>query len=127
MRSYSAAVLEAWSTWELLRKLGFSSDDIHWEFSNVLNAIPRPGMCLNIILKTQGKEMMITCSTRLSEGEARRMHNEADVFQARIVAGDFTEEEMREVFESSYAWREHVSFVLALKSKGFEFPFKTLN
>jgi hypothetical protein len=123
-RSYPAPILEAWATWESLRKLGFSSDNIFWVFENTLNAIPRPGLTLGIKLAAQGKELRVTCSERLTEGEARRLEREAAKFMAAVNADSFDHEEMKQVLFQSFVWKNQLQFVMALKGKGFEFPFK---
>lgn len=124
MRSFSPWILEAWATWETLRKLDFKSDDIFWVFERVENVIPRPGMALNIVLKTQDKVMTITCSHRLSEGEARRLQKHTAKFQGLLADGKFDETEMNEVLHASFIWKNKADLLFALGAKGFEFPFK---
>lgn len=121
-RSYSPEILEAWATWESLRKLGFRSDDIYWVFENTLNAIPRPGLTLGIKLAAQDKELRVTCSHRLSEGRARRLQREATEFMEAVNADSFDHEEMKAVLHGSFVWKNQAGFILALKGKGFDFP-----
>jgi len=127
MRRYEAPILEAWATWEIFRKLGFAADDIYWLFSNTLNAIPRPGVALNIQLKTQNKEFTVTCSQRLSEGEARRLESSSRKFQEQLSSASFDEAEMIDVLHESFAWKNKSDLLVALVSNGFVFPFKTMN
>jgi hypothetical protein len=122
MRSYSPWILEAWATWEVLRKLGFKADDIFWEINNTVNATPGPGLTLNIVLRTQNRMMRITCSHRLEE--AAKILDDSRVFQEAVNAGKFEETEMTEVLHASWVWENQAAFVLALGAKGFEFPFR---
>lgn len=124
MRAFSPWILEAWATWETMRKLGFKSDDIFWVFQPTENAIPRPGITLSIMLKTQDRQMVVTCSHRLSEGEARRLERDSRKFQEVLAADGFDETEMTGVLVSSWIWNNKSDFLMALKQKGFEFPFK---
>lgn len=124
MRSFAPPILEAWATWETLRKLGFAASDIFWEFSNTLNAVPRPGMALNIVLRTQDRAFSVTCSPRLSDGEARRMQRESEKFQAALIAGEFDESEMTELLAASWVWQNKSDMLVGLVAKGFAFPCK---
>jgi len=122
-RKHSPWILEAWATWQLLRRLGFSSDDIFWEFVPTANAIPRPGIALNIVLRAQDKTLVVTCSHRLSEGEARRMKRDVLTFQEKFIAGEFSDVEMTKILHASHAWTSQAGLVAALQSKGFVFPY----
>ncbi len=124
MKQYERPVLEAWATWEVLRKLSFKADDIFWIFSQTLNAVPRPGLALNVVLRTQDKEFSVTCSPRLSEGQARRLERQSAEFQQKLVAAEFDEKEMTEILHASYAWKNKADLLIALGAKGFAFPFK---
>lgn len=123
IREYPQPIREAWATWEVLRKLGFQADDIFWVFAQTLNAVPRPGLALNVVLRTQGREFSVTCSPRLSEGEAKRHEKQARVFMETLNAGKFVEKEMLEVLHASYAWRNKSDMLMVLRAKGFEFPY----
>ena len=122
MKRYSPWILEAWATWELLRQLGYASDDIAWEFVPTLNALPKPGLALNVVLRTQGKSFVVTCSQRLTEAEARDLKRDATDMQVRIMAEEFAEAEMTEVFRASYAWTRKAALLVALSAKGFALP-----
>jgi len=124
MNEFAAPILEAWATWEMLRRLQFSASDIFWEFVQTMNAIPGPGIALNVVLRTQGKDLTVTCSHRLPEDVARQMHLDADQFQKLLSEGHFDETEMKTLFEESYAWKNKVGLLNALRAKGFAFPFK---
>lgn len=124
MRSFSPWILEAWATWETMRKLDFKPDEIFWVFANTENAIPRPGITLNIMLKAQNKQMVVTCSHRLSEGEARRLERSAREFQEALSANRFDEAEATQVLLKSFVWVNKADFLMTLRQKGFEFPFK---
>jgi hypothetical protein len=119
--------LEAWACWELLRRLGFRSDDIDWEFANTLNVIPAPGLTLNIVLRTQGLVFTVTCSHRLSETEAQKLRDDSVEFQTKIVAGTFSEAEMTTVLHGSHVWARKVGLVAALGQKGILVPSTDLN
>jgi hypothetical protein len=124
MRDYSPWIREAWATWEVLRKLGFAADTIFWEFAKSVNAVPRPGFALHIVLRTQDRVATITCSESLSTEEARPLFEAAQRFQAQLVAGDFDEAEMHDVLHSSYVWTNKVDLLAMLSAKGFKWPFK---
>lgn len=124
MRDYEPPILEAWATWESFRKLGFSSDDLYWVIQNTVNARPKPGLTLSIILKSQGREFSVTCSERLSKNKAARLLDQARLFIADVNANAFDHDEMREVLHGSYLWRNKVDFVTSLLANGFQFPYK---
>lgn len=124
MRSFEAPIIEAWATWECLRKLGFASDDIFWIFEKIANAVPRPGLVLNIVLKAQDKRFAVTCSPRLSEGEARRTEASARKFHETLASGQFDEAEMTELLHASWVWKNKADLMMALIGKGFVFPYR---
>ena len=124
MRDFSPPILEAWATWEILRKLQFASDDIFWVFGFTANAVPAPGVALNIVLRSQGKELTATCSNTMSEKEARRMEADSRTFQELLAADKFDEAEMTRLLHASYAWKNKADLIVALSLKGFRFPYK---
>lgn len=126
MRKFAPPILEAWATWEMLRKLGFKADDIFWQFQNTLNAVPKPGMTLSIWLKTQGKELSIVCSRSMTDAEARRMEADARVFMETLNKDEFDQKEMDEILHASFAWKNQADFLMALLRKGFELPYKRM-
>jgi hypothetical protein len=124
IKEYSPYIVEAWAVWEVMRKLGFKADDIYWIFGNTLNANPAPGMALNIVLRTQGKELSVTCSMRLTDDEAKKLEEDSREFQETLNAGKFDEADLTEHLHKSYVWTNKERFLLVLKAKGFEYPFK---
>jgi hypothetical protein len=123
MRDYPPSVLEAWATWETLRQLGFSADDIYWVVAMTANAVPRPGLALNVRLKTQGKEMLVTCSGRLEDRTAAELLLEQGrEFSALINERAFDEATMRAVLHDSFVWKNKIQFLSVLKHKGFKIP-----
>lgn len=122
-RNYSPWIREAWAAWEMLRKLGFKAEDIFWVFVPTANAIPRPGIALNIVLRTQDKELAITCSHRLSEGESRRLERSSRTFQETLSLDKFDEADLRTALEASYVWKNQAGLIAQLISKGFSLPY----
>jgi hypothetical protein len=122
MLEYMPCVLEAWATWECLRRLGFAADDLFWIVGNTVNAIGGSGLTLSIVLRTQGKQFSITCSPRLSDAEVMQLRSELAPFQEKIAQGSFDEAQMQEVFEASFVWRNKVDLLFALEAKGFRIP-----
>jgi hypothetical protein len=122
MKQFSKWILEGWATWEVLRRLGFSTDEIFWEFGPTLNARPEPGFALNIVLRTQDRVFTVTCSESLTEPEAKTLLAEANGFQEELSQGKFDEPEMKELLHSSWVWNHSVGLLAALRNKGFVFP-----
>jgi len=122
MKKYHKWILEGWASWEALRKLGFSADDIFWEFVHTVNVKPRPGFALNIVLRTQDRVFVITCSHRLSSGESKALLRKAKKFQRELADGHFDEAEMRAIYEESFVAQNGPHLILALQMKGFVIP-----
>lgn len=123
-KKYPPPILEAWAVWEILRKLGFKADDIFWVFEPTLNAVPRPGLTLGVKLQVGDKTMRVTCSPRLSEGEAKRLERQSREFMKGVNENAFDHEEMKGVLHQSHAWKNQFEFLATLKAKGFDFPFQ---
>lgn len=123
-KDFDVPIHEAWATWEVLRKLGFVADDIFWEIAVTPNATPGPGLALNVVLRTQGKQFAVTCSRTMSEDEAQVMLQSAKDFQAHLSAGLFAPDEMTERLHVSFAWVRQADLILTLRTKGIELPFK---
>lgn len=117
LSKYPEPVREAWATWETFRRLGFSADDIYWEFQSTLNARPGPGIALNVVLRAQDKVMVVTCSTSMPKEEAEGLRDLVKTFHEEITL--FTEEEMTTAYHASFIWGSRHSFLIALKQKGF--------
>lgn len=126
MQRFSKWILEGWATWEVLRRLGFSSDEIFWEFNPTLNAGPSAGIALNIVLRTQDRVFAITCSEGLPEEDAKKLFSEAEGFQTELSQGKFEDSELHAALHASYVWTNSVGLLSALQNKGFVFP-NTLN
>lgn len=130
LSEYPEPIREAWATWETFRKLGFSADDIYWEFRQTITSLGPPGvplipgMALNVVLRAQGKVMVVTCSTFMSKEEAESLKAVAQTFHEEITS--FTEEEMMTVYHASFIWEGKVSFIAVLGQKGFIIP-KAMN
>lgn len=123
-KKYPPPILEAWAVWEILRKLGFKADDIFWVFEPTLNAVPRPGLTLGVKLVVGDNTLRVTCSQRLSEGEAKRLERQSRTFMEQVNKDAFDHEEMKDVLHQSYAWKNQLGLLTTLKAKGFEFPFR---
>lgn len=122
LSEYPEPIREAWATWEAYRRLGFSADDIYWEFNAVVDA--GPGIALNVVLRAQDKVMVVTCSTSMSKEDAERLRDFAKTFHEEITL--FTEEEMTTAYRASFIWKNKHSFLIRLKQKGFMIP-KSMN
>lgn len=124
LRDYDPALQEAWATFEVFRKLGFKSDDIFWVFEHTENAIPKPGITLNIVLKTQARTLTVTCSRSMTHEKATRLHERATKLMELVNDAAFEETEMTSVLLASRAWTQRSDLLLTLKIKGFDFPFQ---
>lgn len=121
--SYPPAILEAWATWQVLRQLGFAADDIYWVVVLTVNAVPRPGLALNVKLAAQGKEMLVTCSGTLADcTAAEALLEEGRQFSSLVNAGTFDKDDMRRVLHDSYVWKNKAEFLAVLLAKGFVLP-----
>jgi len=119
LRDYPPPVLEAWATWEVMRQLGFSADDIFWIVVLTANARPRPGLALNVRLATQGRELLVTCSGALERDEAEALLQQGIEFGTRVNARAFPEDELTAVLHGSYIWKNKAAFLMVLLDKGF--------
>lgn len=120
MRStWSAWIWEAWAVWEMLRRLGFSADDIFWEIVPTTNAVPGPGLALNVVLRAQGKVLTVTCSHRLTLEVGKALEEESREFQEGLVARKFDESVLFDKLHATTMWGNRAGLVIALRSKGF--------
>lgn len=125
LRDYPPPVLEAWATWEVLRQLGFSADDIFWIVAFTASAVPKPGLALNVRLAVQGREMLVTCSDSLERDEAEALLQQGIEFGECVNARAFSEDELTAVLHESYIWKNKAAFLLVLMAKGFRLPKST--
>jgi Holliday junction resolvasome RuvABC DNA-binding subunit len=124
LRDYSPSLVEAWATYECLRNLGFTPDEISWVVGQTLTADYQAGYALNVVLEAQGKTFTITCSEMLEHTEARQLEVEARAFYEALMSDGFSEEELKAAYHASHAWREKTSLVVAISAKGFAWPFQ---
>ena len=114
--AYKPCICEALAMFEALRRLGFSADDIFCAHYPNETAI---------ILKTQGKEFIITCgNSGMSTEKFRSLWTKACAMWNGTEPGMSTKQ--REViFEGSIILRQGgggLGMVAALQAKGFDVP-----
>lgn len=125
LNDFDPCIREGWATWEVLRILGFKSDDIFWIWQKTVRPAFK-GWALNIVLRTQDMEFVITCSKKLRKSAVPGLMQQAKKFQEKLAAKAFQEEELRATLRASYIWTNAPEFLLALRRNGFVFPY-TLN
>lgn len=113
---YEQPFKEAVGTFEALRKLGFSSNDI---FFGV--ATPRSDIVqVFVALKAQGKEFTVTLG--VVKGTATQVTDTWKTLAERIVAGQIPQADLDHVWQNCLVRQHAEDFVAALKNKGLVLP-----
>ena len=118
--AFSAEIVEAWAVWQVLRKLGFSADQIFWEFRLMAD----DQRVLFVVLHSQNKQFSVKVSEDLTEEAAKALAERAEIFQNAVNDGSLLEEELQEALMASYVWNNKESLLASMKGKGFVFPFQ---
>jgi hypothetical protein len=119
-KSYPPEIIEAWATWQVMRKCGFRAEDIFWIFAKSVNAAPFPGIALSVELRAQGKTMNVAVSKVMSKSTAERLKRLSEEFMADLAAKKIAEAELQKALEESYIWKNRAGFIATMLGKGIE-------
>jgi hypothetical protein len=122
-RRYPDPIKECWATHEALRTLGFEADDIYVSSGKAADQPFNPP-ALFLVLKTQGKEFVVTLGLYDSEKAVDEAMDLWSDFAERFNDKTFSDEVMAEIFEASNVGKNKALFATALLSKGFKCPFE---
>ena len=116
-RQYSEAVRECWSVHQALRQLGFDSGDIYVATAKDARN-PQTPLSLFVILRTQGKEFVVTLAGYPSEEAVEAELSRWSTFATLSNEGAFDEDVLDEIYQCSNVMQNKEQFVVALFSKG---------
>lgn len=119
MRKVDSIYLEAWAYFEAFRRLGFVPDDIYLAL-----ATEDERTVVMVELRTEERDFVV----RL--GSVSQTQDEVEIiwgeFVAALASGEFGEEELTAVWESSLAYKDSDVLVAGMLEAGFVFP-KSMN
>jgi hypothetical protein len=104
-------------TWEVLRKLGYSADDIFFQPSKSVKLGGALGAFC--VLRTQGKEFSVDCGPVTSEKDAGEEYQRVS---KAVSAGEIPQEDMDRIWWESEACQRSIQLVIAIQGKGFRVP-----
>lgn len=123
-REYTTPIKECWAAHEVFRRLGFPPEDIYVATHQEATT-PWIPLTLFVVLKTQGKEFLVTCGgSYKSQKEADAAFREYSEFINALKQGAFSEEQLTEVYEGSYIVNNSVQLLMALSNKGISCKFE---
>lgn len=104
---------DALGTHEMLRRLGFSTDDIFWAF--------RVDKMMQIVLHTQGKEFVIDVGF-LPHMTREQWEGQWSAVMEALLAKQISKRDYANLLSECEAYKHTADLVLAIKSKGIEIP-----
>lgn len=116
-RQYSEAVRGCWSVHQALRQLGFDAGDIYVATGKDARN-PQTPLSLFVILRTQGKEFVVTLAGYPSEEAVEAELTQWSTFATLSNEGAFDEDVLDEIYQCSNVMQNKEQFVVALFSKG---------
>lgn len=111
----------ALATYEILRRLGFSSDDIHWHHNGAEHpGSPEPRGMMFVVLQTQGKEFLMRVGVIDTSYDAWR-EQWRTVMQA-LLDNAIPEKDYGRLLSESEAYRKTDNLCAAIRGKGIRIP-----
>jgi hypothetical protein len=119
--SIGTIIGESWAAMEMLRRMGFPSDDIYIVFGvmGAKDTMYDGEPCAAVLLKHDGKEFAFTVAP------VRNVELFAKLWQRfikNVNEKKVDQEELRTIFEQSYCFRHTAEMLAAIREKGFTIP-----
>lgn len=121
---YPDAVRECWAVHQALRSLGFQPDDIYVAAGTAANLAFNPP-AMFVILRTQDKEFIVTLGTFETGEAADKALDLWTEFAERSNAGEFAQDTMDDIYNTSNVMQNSVQFAVSLTAKGITLPLRT--
>ena len=116
-RHYPAAIKECWCVHQAMRQLGFAADDIYVAIGKDA-ARPEVAVALFVVLRTQGKEFVVTLDGYSSEEAAEEALSQWTAFVSVANEGGFEQALLDDIYQASHIMQNKEQFVVALFGKG---------
>lgn len=114
---YPESVKECWAVHQALRALGFLPEDIY--VSTGKDAMrPLAQAALFVVLRTNGKEFIVTLAVYDSDAEVEATLILWSTFVSLYNDHTFDDEVMANIYEASNVMQNKVAFIVALQNKG---------